>query len=445
MLAFFGVFTNAQRTICTFQMLSNGYTCRLENQIINNDNDMAEVGGVHRQGSGDANVVRLDHTTSVVNVFPSLIIDKFVNLQFMNLLMVEMRVLDRFIINCQRLFQIDISRNEIQTIPAGIFRNCDRLHRVTINHNQIRTIHDNAFMGMRALASLWLVNNEITAINSNMFLHTPILQSIFLNNNNIEVITTDTLRNLQELSWLALNNNRITTWTIDILSQNPRMTRLELSGNFIQTLDVNTFSNLPNLIELSIGSLLEEIPVFEGVQRLEHFSVIGCPIKRVTAASFIHMESLNNLWLGRNQIESVDFSMTTPRILTHLRTLSIFNNSISNLTHSNFEMLSGLTSLTLGSNQIEKLSIDTLGPVLPLISLDVNRNRIFQIDREIIEQSPGMLLLAFGNQCVSGNFLINSTFDINQLNRCFNSGMKLKVNGIILLLLAVLLAVLGKL
>jgi hypothetical protein len=116
--AFCGNYSNAQgTTTCTFLVINNIYTCRLENQNIRNDNDMATINGIHRQNFDDINVQRLDHTTSVVNIFPSLIVDRFVNLQNLHLLSVGLRSLDRTITNCARLFRLELNFNELTNIP----------------------------------------------------------------------------------------------------------------------------------------------------------------------------------------------------------------------------------------------------------------------------------------------------------------------------------------
>lgn len=429
--SFLGIFSNlssAQRTTCTFQHINNVYTCRLENQNIGSDNDMQEVGGVHRQNFGDMNVLRLDHTTSSIQIFPSLVIDRFVNLQRIHLSSVEMTTLDRYIVNCARLHTVELNMNEITTIPQGIFRNCQRMTSLSMNRNQISRIHDNAFVGLTSLSSLWLVHNNIQSINRNMMRPMTVLASLFLDDNEIEEIEAAAIEVSSNLRRLSLRNNKISSWSVEILQNNPLIRELILSGNQIQTLSADSFSNLQNLVELWIGSLLEEIPVLENMQRLETLVIENNNLKHVSAASFAHMENLIVLNLGRNQIETIDFSMTSPRILRNLRTLELTANNIESIEEGTLTMLKDLTRLGLSRNQLQRLSIDSIRPVLPLISLDVQRNQIRSLDREIFEQETDMHFFALGNVCVSEDLLINSTFDMNRLESCFNSAVDKKVN-----------------
>jgi Leucine-rich repeat (LRR) protein len=434
-LAVLGTFVDAQRTTCTFQIVGTSYTCRLENQVIRNENDMEEVGGVHRQNFENSDVRRLDHEGSTISVFPSLVIDNFVNLFSVLLNGVEMRTLTRFITNCQRISRIELNNNQIEVIPGGIFRNCGGLDFLHIHNNQIRTINENAFVGLSRLGFLWLSNNNLASISRSIFQNTPNMRTLNLDGNELTQINTETFVDLPELITLDLRNNRISWWSVDMLRENPKIERLSLAGNQITTLNVNTFSNLPNLQSLSIGGL-ETIPAFENVPRITTFEINNSPMTRISAPSFAHMTSLNGLFVSNSRLESVDFSMTNPRILESLRSLQLNNNSISNLEDSSFEMLSGLTTLGLARNQIERLTIETLQPLLPLTSLNIERNQITRIDRQIIEQSPNIRVFAFGNQCFSGDFVADQNFDMSRLNRCFNSGMNAKVNGVLLVIAA---------
>jgi platelet glycoprotein V len=442
-LAALGAFASGQRTTCTFQVVGFSYTCRLENQVIRSDNDMEQIGGVHNEDLDNINVKSLYSNSSTITVFPSLIVDHFVNLAFVKLEKVQLKTFNRAITNCKELFQVDLNENEIEVIPAGIFQKCQSLTTLSLNRNHIKTINDDAFLGLTSLNSLWLWTNNIGSINRQIFRHTLGLRAIFLNQNEIEAVAADTFVDLQELYWLEINLNRLTKWNKDILSQNPKVEKLGLDGNQISTLDVDTFSNLPNLVELSIGSLLEEIPAFEGVQRLEKLIIGKNQIKKVSAASFAHMESLNYLYISNGLVEKLDFSMTTPRILTNLQTLYLTNNSISTLEGSSLEMLTGLQTLSLAQNQIRRLTYDTLKPVLPLESLYINYNEMTFIDRRIIEDSKNMRVYSFGNRCYSGDFHVNEALDLQTLEKCFNSGLNLKMNSVVLIV-AVFVAIFMK-
>lgn len=428
LIAVFGSFSNAQQTVCTFQIVLNRYACRLVAQNIASELDMEQVVGIHLPNYNDSRVQRLDHTNSVVQVFPTLIMNQFPNLISVHLSDVEMRSIERPIVNCRTLFTIDLNNNHLVSIPEGIFRNCQELSTLTMRRNLISNIHDNAFVGLSRAFILTLTENKIKIINRNMMNPLSRLGILDLDGNEIEQLDANTLEVLPNLQTLSLRNNKISTWNVNILQRNPRIERLQLSGNQIQTLDVNTFSNLPNLIELSIGSLLEVIPAFENLLRLENLVLDGNQLTHVSASSFVNMPNLNRAFLGRNRIESFDFSMTSTRILTNFRYLEMTNNSIAEIAEGSLTMLGNLSYFGLSRNQLAKLSFSAFDPVLPLQTLDVRDNRISRVDREIFENAVTMNFFATGNVCVNTNFVIDSTSDLSRLNRCFNSARSLKIN-----------------
>jgi hypothetical protein len=135
--------------------------------------------------------------------------------------------------------------------------------------------------------------------------------------------------------------------------------------------------------------------------------------------------------------------MTTPKILANLHTLYLTNNSISTLEGSSLEMLTGLKMLDLSYNQIRRLTYDTLKPVLPLEYLYIDYNEMTFIDRRIIEDSKNMLISSFGNRCYSSSFQINEVLDLKTLEKCFNSGLNLKMNSVVLIV-AVFVAIFMK-
>jgi Leucine-rich repeat (LRR) protein len=437
LLAVPAIFQVAQGAKCTFRNVWSSYTCQLENQIIRNNDDLKVIGGVHIEGRVDSNVKQLESNSSIITFFPSQIVDHFENLGFLYLRNVEMKTFDRAIVNCKELSVIDLDENKIEVVPAGIFRACLKLRSFSLSFNQIKAISDDAFDGLSNLDSLWLsYNNNIKSISRQLFKNTPMLSGIFLGYNEIEEIAAGTFDDLPDLSWVSVGNNKITKWSKEILSQNPKMTVLELNGNQIRNFDADTFSNLPELIDLKLGDFMEEIPVFEGVQRLERLTILNCRFSNLSAASFAYMDSLSFLYIGNGLVETFDFSMTTPRILTNLKTLYLSNNSISTLEGSSLEMLTGLKTLGLAQNQISRLTYDTLKPVLPLEFLYIDDNQMSFIDRQIIENSTGMQVSSQRNQCFHGGFKVDESLEMIRLQRCFNSGLSIKANGFVLLVAA---------
>lgn len=91
LLAFATAQEDQVTTICTYELVNNEYTCRLVNQTISRGEDMENVSGTHLENFGDINVQRLTQENSVVQVFPSKLINRFVNLRSLYMEGVQMR------------------------------------------------------------------------------------------------------------------------------------------------------------------------------------------------------------------------------------------------------------------------------------------------------------------------------------------------------------------
>ena len=434
---------SAQGTFCSFEFLSNDYTCRLINQTITHSGNMSVVGGDHEENFGDINVQRLEQTTSIIQVFPKLLIDRFVNLRYLTLRSVEMRIWDGQIENCARLQEIDLSGNGFLSFNPRVFQECDRLSVLTVNQNRITGILAESFIGLFRLDTLSLANNIIRSITNLVLKPIGNLNTLILDNNELSEMTEEALAAVPNLQILSLKNNILTSWNVHILRFNPRIQRLFLSGNRIKTLEANTFSLLRNLVELWIGNWLEEIPAFEGMNSLEILVLSENRLKHVSRESFVHMRNLKKLYLDKNQIETFDFALSqnSPRILVNLEYLSMNNNSIGWFEDSSFESLTNLMHLAVSFNQFRRIPYDYLRPVLPLRTLDITRNFVSQIDPRIFQESENLHLLASGNVCIDDNFFLNSTFDMENLQDCFSSGLKWNVN-ILLLISSIFIGVL---
>lgn len=259
------------------------------------------------------------------------------------------------------------------------------------------------------------------------------LAHFILDNNQIVELPYETLAAIPNLRTLSLKNNAITTWNVHILRFNPRLERLFLSGNQIATFEPNTFSNLPNLVELWIGDLLEEIPVLESVPSLEILMLSDNQLQNISSLSFANTRNLKSLHLDRNQLGSFEFSVTSPGVLSSLEELRVNNNSIGWLEDCSLDALTGLKRLELSFNEFRRIPYDYLKPTLPLEFLDIQRNRVADIDRRILDESENIYLLGSGNVCIDGNYLLNSTFDMDTLQDCFSGGLKLKFNAFVLI------------
>lgn len=438
-IATLGGLVTAQGTvICTYELLpGNIYSCTLNNQNIQSEVDMANVGGTHVVGQDDSHVTLLFiGTGTVVRVFPSLIINRFENLNLMLINRASMVTFGSPITYCANLEAVLIDTNQITTIPAGIFHNCARLQVLSMFDNEVINIQPNAFAGLWSLRSLQLSRNNITTLNSALFAPLMSLETLDLNTNQIVELPPGVFQYLSRLTTLNLLNNQITSWNSAILDSNRNLQDVRLAFNQIRTLEANTFSNLPNLTSLSVGELIETIPTFTTMQNLETLTLSFNNIQTVRAESFQNLPNLQVLRLGNNQITSVDFTARPSNFLQQLTELSIRFNQLTSIQDNAFSMLVNLNELDLERNQVERLNTNSIRPITQLRSLNLNQNRMRRIERGMFDGVTMLNVSATGNICINSNLVINNDFEariVPLLKECFSGAVanKISVAGLI--------------
>lgn len=440
-------FSVAKKTVCVFHhtgVILRTYTCTLVNQNIQNEVQMENVVGQHEPGFSDSDVTALRQTGSTIAIFPSVIIDRFVNLASVILNNVGMTTFGQPITNCANLQTITLGNGLITSIPPGIFRNCINLVQLSLSNQPINTIDTDAFDGLNRMQFMWMSGANLPTLDPQVF--APMTQLIYLDliNNQITTISTQFPR-FSQLLILDLSNNNITTWNPVHLEANPQLAQLLLGRNEIATLSADSFANLPQLTYLSVGDSLTELPVFENLARLDSLYIERCPLTHVSAATFQNMVSLRQLGLQGNQIVTFDFGAQTPPILQGLTFLNLAFNQITNVPDHSLGTLTVLNRLYLNHNLITRLSENSLRPVINRIgTLDLRYNQIEVIERGLLDNVTSLTIRMSG--CHTGNVILGPNLQSNSqafLENCLSFGMSLKVN-IFVLFSTLGVAVLGK-
>lgn len=418
---------------CNFEFVNDIYSCHLVGQNIFSNAEMQEINGDHVKELSAVDVKHLYQNASTIQLFPSLIIDKFLNLEEVMLPSVGMTSFQTSMTNCANLNLITIDKNEISSIPQGIFQNCVKLSYLSISQNQITEIHDDAFVGLTKLSILRLQENELKSINREMFSQLSSLTTLHLFGNDIEEIDAATLQVLPQLRHLELSQNKISSWKVDILQHNLLLEYLFLDRNQIREITTETFSNLQSLKSLSVGDFLEKLPIFPNLPNLQFISFDDNKLSKVSADSFAILEGLSDLYLRRNQIRIVDFELKQSGTKSPLRILALDGNEIENFKENSLTMLTNLYTFSLNENKLEKLEEKIFRPTFPLVSLNVKNNKIREIDRKLFMGIFNMNFRATGNVCVDEDVRIDRDFDMQRLKDCFNSGAVRKFNTFIII------------
>lgn len=168
-----------------------------------------------------------------------------------------------------KLTQLFMSFNEIESIDDFTFANQSSLKTLDLQHNEIATIKTNTFAGLLNLDILHLGNNEIDTIEDNAF-NLPKLTFLVLRSNKIKSLNENSFAGLLKLKSLYLNSNPL-EMSIDslALSQLTNLKQLKLGNTGIKLSDGNSVSN----IELPLKVLNLEANNITDIGDLEYLRI----------------------------------------------------------------------------------------------------------------------------------------------------------------------------
>ncbi|XP_019639113.1 PREDICTED: toll-like receptor Tollo [Branchiostoma belcheri] len=152
-----------------------------------------------------------------------------------------------FFNNQSDLLQVDLSNNQISYLNGSIFAPLVDLEVLNLKNNLITTIAVDVFSDLANLRSLDLAENSITSLPDNLFLHNFNLTDLHLGFNNISAIGRDTFTGLSALQKLFLNNGALSSIHPASFSPLVNAEELYLQDNHIDYLPRNVFRGLTKL------------------------------------------------------------------------------------------------------------------------------------------------------------------------------------------------------
>lgn len=300
---------------------------------------------------------------------------------------------------------LDLSRNNIDSLPSGPFSSLSRLEKLYLQGNGLSTLADRAMEGLTALHILKLSDNRLVNLPPELFSDTRDLREMYLQNNSINVLAPGLFSELTQLLVLDLSHNELTAEWINTatfaglvrlvvldLSYN-RITRLEpsvfrdlyslqilrLNDNFLETIPENTFSALYNLHTLIISNnklTRVESETFNGLFVLALLSLDNNRISRIHPDALKNCTALQDLHLNGNKLHQV------PEVIKNvplLKTLDLGENHIDSVSNETFSDLKLMYGLRLTENNIGNLSKGVFDKMASLKILNLSRNKIQKV------------------------------------------------------------------
>ncbi len=133
---------------------------------------------------------------------------------------------------------LNLSGNNLTTLPIGIFTDLSSLTGLNLNSNNLQTLASNVFDSLTSLVSLELESASLTSLSRGIF------------------------DNLTGLTTLDLDSNDISVLPAGIFQYLTNLETLELDGNDLSSIPTNTFVGLTSLNALKLGSnTVDPLPI----------------------------------------------------------------------------------------------------------------------------------------------------------------------------------------
>jgi len=272
---------------------------------------------------------------------------------------------------------LNLGQNRILSLPKGELCKLKKLSHLILHQNEVQSIED---LGMgnclKNLRVLDLSENEISSIRtSDLNSNFPTLESVDLSNNLIRFVLPDTVK---------LNETKCSLITVN------------LSNNQISSFSSTTFQKCKSLLKLSLANnslAAVEEETFDGLRSLEVLDLSGNLLQsnQLRNRLFRDLDSLSELSLSRNQIESVE-DLFAP-IVSSLKILKLAHNSLTKISSNVFKSMTQLKELDISYNNILEIEPNAFQELSSLIHLLASQNKMIQLDGNIFQRNSHLLVL----------------------------------------------------
>lgn len=249
---------------------------------------------------------------------------------------------------------LNLRSNHIADIGPGTFGMMPLLRELNLGQNQIATIDAKAFDGLAGLRVLYVDDNVLTAVPSAAFALVPGLAELYMGVNMLGNIGSDSFRGLAALDQLGLQSARLHNITMETFRGLEQLRVLDVSDNRLEripTVELSMFARLESLVIGQNAFAVIAEGAFAGMTNLRTLDVSGSlALLKVQAAAFSANKNLESITLSANkrlaEVQEGAFSG-----LPHLRHVVLRDNALTTLTEGLFPWAE-LTTLDLAENPL---------------------------------------------------------------------------------------------
>ncbi|XP_037940095.1 toll-like receptor 6 [Teleopsis dalmanni] len=301
----------------------------------------------------------------------------------------------------KNLERLDLSSNNIWSLPVNAFCSLNRLTFLNISKNRLQDVNELGFRDRNndQLSTDSIKLEEHKQVKHGCYLELEVLDVSF---NNFVLLPAYAFGIMRRISVLLLNNNEISMVADKALSGLKNLKILNLASNNIVALPTESFSEQ--------SSSIQEI-------YLQNNSISVLSPKLLN-----NLQQLQALDLSHNQLSSAWIDQNSFAGLIRLVLLNLSHNFISQLQPAIFKDLYTLQILNLCYNQIENFIINTFVPMNNLHTLLLSYNRLKYLDAYALNGLHVLSLLSLDNNKLIG-------LHIDAFRNCSSSLQDLNLSG----------------
>ena len=255
-----------------------------------------------------------------------------------------------------KLLILDLSQNDIISLPGSIFAPLSHLSQLNIASNKLRVMSGDLLRPLRFLSQLYIgFNSHLNVTLGEEYLNMTRLQHLVLSGINLTSLNNDTFRHLRHSP----------------------LVEVDMSNCYVRAISNGAFQPLRNLTVLTMNNN----PLNNSVLRDAFYGLQGLPLRELRLSGVNLHDVSPTLFDGLND--------------SNITSLTFKSSNIPAIKRGVFSNLRKLTKLDLSSNNIGVFEDNSFEDLKTLSRLDLDRNRIFELrSAKRLGISPGLSFLS---------------------------------------------------
>ncbi|OQR70428.1 slit3 protein-like [Tropilaelaps mercedesae] len=308
--------------------------------------------------------------------------------------------------------ELKVDHNKLKSLSDHAFASLVRLEELRLEHNHIARAEPFALTGLLTLERLDISHNMLVALPAKLFQPTTKLSELYLRNNSIGALPPGLFSGVREIAVLDLAHNELSTleWlrpesSADLVG----LSVLDLSHNKLTRLDQSDFHALINLQTLQLQhNLIDHIAnkTFVRLVNLQTLVLSNNRLKNIDANMMAGLHTIMTLQLDNNRLDGVHIHAF--KNISMLQELNLAGNRLTTVPHA-VSSLKMLRSLDLSENNIHHIANASYRGLNQLYALNLMGNRIGNISQGVLKELPSVRILNLARNGIQ--VIEQSTFD----------------------------------